>query len=1119
MFRKPVLWIALVAASLGSIYFGFRYFSKAFPIVTLDLRMNRDQALARAAESASKFQFPPSGYRQVTSFSGDQEVQNFVELEAGGTAAFQTMMSAGYYHPYRWTVRHFRPGETRETILWFTPRGDPYGFAVKLPEKETGAALDPDRAREIAEQSAVRDWQINLGKYRLVEQSKEIRPGGRIDHTFVYERPDLQVGEGRYRLRLVLGGDKLTGLTHFVKVPEAFSRRYEQMRSSNDAVGVAGSIALFVLYLVGGCAVGLFFLLRQRWILWRKPLLWGVFIAFLQLLAGINQWPLIWMTYDTAISAQGFVLQQILSLLLSFLGYATLFTVSFMTAESLTRRAFPHHIQLWKLWSADVAASKAVLGRTVGGYLLVGIFFAYEVFLYLVASRALGWWTPSDTLVQPDVLASYFPWLTSIAVSAQAGFWEETLFRAVPIASAALLGSRFGRRGWWIAGAMVVQALVFGSGHAGYATQPYYARLVELIIPSFMFGGLYLVFGLLPSIVLHFTFDVVWFALPLFVSTAPGIWMNRAFVIILVLVPLWIVFGARWRKRAWTDVQDTILNQAWQPADVPKSDVAEDRPAARSVNPAIRRYLPLAGVLGLVLWMSATSFRTDSPPLDITRTQAQAIALQAMEQRGVSVPRAWKMLTVMGGQPGQQDRFIWQTAGKETYRLLIDGYLAPPRWIVRFVQFEGDVAARAEEYQVYISGNRRVSRFKHILPEAAAGNSISEDEARVLAHEAIQRELQVASSALKEVSAVPAKLKARTDWVLTYSAEGEGKLPQGERRIAVRISGDKVADVYRFIHVPEEWDRQERDRQTIPGMMSNGCSIVLAAIVLGGIVVAIVSWSRKKFVISSFLLLSALLLGLNISGLLNSIPALSAQFSTAQPFQIQMFVLVGAGILGMMLLSVGLGLIAGLDHQWCLADEPSQPESAWRLGLSLGAIAAGILAFGSSLGPSLTPKWANYGLLNNYVPLLTALLGPVSGYFTQSISVLFIFAGLDRFTRNWTRSRIPSSVLLFLFGFVVAGSGVIETIPSWLIQGALVGCLLLVGYVLVLRYSARAIVIAVGVIHLLGVLKQGAYAAYPLALVESVAAAVFIGSAMWFWYRRVGSVPPRHVEHPVVPDL
>jgi hypothetical protein len=37
-----------------------------------------------------------------------------------------------------WTVRHFKPGETRETRISFTPQGLPWGFDVKLPENEKG---------------------------------------------------------------------------------------------------------------------------------------------------------------------------------------------------------------------------------------------------------------------------------------------------------------------------------------------------------------------------------------------------------------------------------------------------------------------------------------------------------------------------------------------------------------------------------------------------------------------------------------------------------------------------------------------------------------------------------------------------------------------------------------------------------------------------------------------------------------------------------------------------------------------------------------------------------------------------------------------------------------------
>ena len=107
-------------------------------------------------------------------------------------------------------------------------------------------------------------------------------------------------------------------------------------------------------------------------------------------------------------------------------------------------------------------------------------------------------------------------------------------------------------------------------------------------------------------------------------------------------------------------------------------------------------------------------------------------------------------------------------------------------------------------------------------------------------------------------------------------------------------------------------------------------------------------------------------------------------------------------------------------------------------------------------------------------------------------------------------------MLLVLFGFVMTGSGGIETMPAWLMEGAIAGALLLAGYVLVLRYSARAIVIAVGVVQILDVVKHGVTAASPVSLPGSVVAAILVGVATWFWYRQVGCVPRRRGEHPAV---
>ncbi len=846
---------------------------------------------------------------QAASFRGDQEVQNFVELEAGGTTAFHEMFASGRYQPFQWYVRHFREGEARETKLYFTPRGEPYGFVVKLPEKEVGAALEADQAQAIAERGAG-DWKVDLAKFELVEKSRDVRPGGRVDHTFVYERPDVKIGDGRYRLRLVVGGDRLTTLQHFVKVPEAFGRRFEEMRSANNGISIISVVGLVLVYLIGGCGVGLFILGRERWIIWRTPVIWGVFVAFLQLLEGINQWPLTWLDYDTAVSSGGFVAQQVGMQLLTFVGYAFLFSVSFMAAESLTRRAFPERLQLWKLWSPNVSASKTMLGQTAAGYLLAAVFFGYEVLFYFLASRGLGWWMPSDTLVQPDVLASYQPWFSAIAVSTQAGFWEEAMFRAVPLACAALLGQRFGRRGWWIAGTLILQAVIFGSGHAGYANQPAYARVVELIVPSLMFGGLYLVFGLWPGIVLHFGYDVAMFAIPVFVTSAPGAWADRMMVILLVLVPLWIVIGGRRRAGAWTEAAAGDRNAAWQPP--PKETAAKEATVtSTTVHPLVVRGLAVAGVIGLALWAFFAHFTHDAPPLDVGRVSAEQTARQALAERGVTLDSRWRALPELDGSPAEPHNFVWRTAGREAYHRLLGQFMAPPRWTVRFARFTGDVAERAEEYHVMVGAGGKVTGVRHLLPEDKAAPSMAEADARALALQTLRERFNFEPAMLKEVEAKPSKLKSRTDWLFTFTVRTEPPLKEGETRATVSIAGNDVNAAGRFVFIPEEWARAERDRQTMPNMINLACIALIALAAVGGIIVGIVNWVRRRFSLRTFLVMAPLLLVVNVAARFNQWPRTTAAFSTAQPYELQLIVAVVGLAIGLTALALGVAVLGG----------------------------------------------------------------------------------------------------------------------------------------------------------------------------------------------------------------
>ena len=105
------------------------------------------------------------------------------------------------------------------------------------------------------------------------------------------------------------------------------------MRSANDAIATGSLFAIAILYMAGGCVVGLFFLLRERWVLWKPALKWALFIAFLQALVVLNQWPLLWMGYDTAISSTTFALQQIAVALAQLIGMGAVLALSFIAAE------------------------------------------------------------------------------------------------------------------------------------------------------------------------------------------------------------------------------------------------------------------------------------------------------------------------------------------------------------------------------------------------------------------------------------------------------------------------------------------------------------------------------------------------------------------------------------------------------------------------------------------------------------------------------------------------------------------------------------------------------------------------------------------------------------------
>jgi hypothetical protein len=1023
--RRAAFWIAFALISAGSAVFAWRLFPEALPLIHLDVKMTRAQALASAAALAQKLNLAPSDARSAAIFAHDGETQNFVELEAGGKPKFTEMLRGELYSPYWWETRLFKARETAEARIRFKPDGTPYGFVRIFPESAPGPALDASAARSIAEQRAREDWGVDLAPYKLLEQSQVQRPNGRVDHQFVYERMQENLGDGRYRLRLSVAGEQFNGLIHFVFVPEAFERRFAEMRAANNAIARVAGLVAGLLYGLGGCILGTLWLLRRRSLVWRPALAAAAVVAGLNAAAVLANAPQAWYSFDTAQSAWVFWGQQIGLALVVFVGSSLLLALVFMAAESLSRRAFPDHPQLWQLWSSAAAPTPSVLGRTVGGYLFVPIELAFIAGFYFVTNRYFGWWQPSESLSDPNILGSALPALAPIGMALQAGFMEECLFRAVPLSIAALIGERLGHRRLAIALALVLQAVVFGAAHANYPGFPAYSRLVELIVPAFIWGLIFLRFGLLPTVILHAVFDLILMSLPVFLVEGPLAQANQALVIVACFVPLAVVLLRRARAGAWLALGESMRNAGWQPSAAQAAEaVAGLRAAAGAWTARVQRALPLLAVLGLAAVVLAGDYRSDALPQGLSRGEAEAAADAGLKNRGVTLGLDWTRMSSTRLAPQEADgtswawnKFVWREAGREAYKRLMGTWLAPPLWEVRYARFdEGNVADRAEEWRVTIDGEGKVRQVQHRLPEKRPGAHLTREEARALAQREIQQHFGLEASALREVAAEEEQRPARSDWQFTYADPRVDVGKGGEARVRIAIAGDEIIASGRYVFIPEDWQRAERERTARLNIVRMSVALALVIVAIAALIAAIIAWSRGRFDRRAFWLAAGIVATTSLIGGANQWPVIAMTLNTTEPYAWQVLLWAAGAGFSVILLTLLTALLAGVAS-WAARAHASSPIDAtalWWRGAAAGLFVAGVKTLASAGAPQSFPHWPRSGAEVAWAPWLAALAAPIGAAITTAAVTVIVLYWIDRLTQGWHRHRVAAFLLLAL---------------------------------------------------------------------------------------------------------
>ena len=315
--------------------------------------------------------------------------------------------------------------------------------------------------------------------------------------------------------------------------------------------------------------------------------------------------------------------------------------------------------------------------------------------------------------------------------------------------------------------------------------------------------------------------------------------------------------------------------------------------------------------------------------------------------------------------------------------------------------------------------------------------------------------------------------------------------------------GDEVADSYRLVHVPEQWQRRERDRQTQIQVVRILGGVALAALFLSGAIGGIIRWSRRTFDTRVFLSFFVLLAVAGVLDMVNSWPQLTALLSTAQPFVLQVVILAGTGLVAALVASAAVALGIGFVQRRRDPEPPLSRRDCILLGVAMGSIGAGMLAAAGAFAPSLSPSWADYAPANSYVPLLQASLSPLTRFVQTSALLLLLFTAAERISNGWRKRKALLTISSLIMGAALAGMASVESLGAWVVGGLVSGIVLLAFYVFLVRFELALVPLAAGTLTALGELQGGLQQAYGAALPGAVVSAVLIAALAALWSGRI----------------
>src|SRR5258708_28683666 len=429
----------------------------------------------------------------------------------------------------------------------------------------------------------------------------------------------------------------------------------------------------------------------------------------------------------------------------------------------------------------------------------------YVVAFYVVASK-YGAWAPQE-LNFDDSVNTAFPWISGAAIGLLASTNEEFAFRLFAIHFfKRITGSR------WIA--VIVPAFLWSFLHSNYPQEPAYIRGIEIGLVGIVAGIVMLRWGILATLIWHYTVDAWLVGLMLMRSNSLYFKVSGAVVAAAALAPL--AFACiSYLSRGGFETDEELLNRA-EPA--PEIDFTAERAAATAETKSIR-YDALAPAMiaflavcvlggGALAWRLKPQTVGDYLKPSVKARAARARADEILRKRHLD-PNSYGHATVLAEIADPIiNEYLRQRVSVAGVNAIYANQVPAALWRLRYFR-----DSQPEEFAVILRPDGSLHSVHHTLAEETPGASLTKEEAKARAEKFLAEEKKIDLKAWTLVESSSDKKPHRIDHSLTWqqnmpldagSASVYNAADHAYPPIDVLVLGDEVTNYRTDLQIPDQ---------------------------------------------------------------------------------------------------------------------------------------------------------------------------------------------------------------------------------------------------------------------------------------------------------------------------